>query len=104
MRDARSLDGVWQARLDPNDVGVRQGWHRADTPFDRQLRVPLPWQAADPALRRYAGVVWYRRSFEVPDDWRDREVAIRFGAVDYRATVWVNDVRLGSHEGGYTPF
>src|SRR4051794_23945111 len=95
MRDSRSLDGVWQAQLDPNDIGIQQGWQRADTPFDRQLRVPLPWQAADPTLRRYAGVVWYRRPFTVPDGWHDGEVAVHFGAVDYRVAVWLNGVEVG---------
>lgn len=104
MRDARSLDGIWQARLDPDDIGQQEGWARPDAPFDRELPVPLPWQAADPALRRYTGVVWYRRSFEVPPGWRDGTVAVRFGAVDYAARVWINGQEVGGHQGGYTPF
>jgi beta-galactosidase/beta-glucuronidase len=103
-RATASLDGIWQARLDPNDVGLAEAWADPDMPFDRELPVPLPWQAADPALRRYAGVVWYRRMFEIPPAWRDRSLALRFGAVDYGATVWVNGLKVGGHEGGYTPF
>ena len=104
MRSTRSLDGRWQARLDPEDVGLNRGWMRPDAPFDRELTVPLPWQAADPSLRRYAGAVWYRRAFRVPREWRDRSVAVRFGAVDYEARVWLNGREVGGHEGGYTPF
>ncbi len=98
------LDGAWQARLDPIDSGVAEGWFDPDVPFDRTLPVPMPWQVADPALRRYAGVVWYRRPFVMPSDWDGASIAIRFGAVDYQATVWVNGQEVGSHEGGYTPF
>jgi hypothetical protein len=104
MRDRISLDGVWQARVDPHDTGIGDGWQQPGVPFDRQLQVPLPWQAADPTLRRYAGVAWYRRELAVPNHWAGHEVAVRFGAVDYRATIWLNSVEIGRHEGGYTPF
>jgi beta-galactosidase/beta-glucuronidase len=104
VRSARSLDGIWDARLDPTDDGLAGGWFGPTAPFDRQLTVPLPWQAADPALRKYAGVVWYRRTFAVPAEWRGGAVALCFGAVDYAAAVWVNGVHVGRHEGGYTPF
>jgi hypothetical protein len=103
-RATASLDGIWQARLDPNDVGLAEAWAAPDMPFDRELPVPLPWQAADPALRRYAGVVWYRRTFDIPAGWHGGSLALRFGAVDYAATIWVNGHEVGRHEGGYTPF
>lgn len=104
LRPTLSLDGRWQARLDPNDAGLAGGWFQPDVPFDRTLPVPLPWQAADPALRQYAGVVWYRRTFEIPPGWSDGTLALHFGAVDYVADVWVNGAHVGQHEGGYTPF
>ena len=46
-------------------------------------------------------VVWYRRAFDAPEGER---LLLHFGAVDYRATVWVNGEEVGSHEGGHTPF
>ena len=48
--------------------------------------------------------VWYRRSFERPALRGGKRLLLHFGAVDYSATVWVNGVRVGAHEGGYTPF
>jgi Glycosyl hydrolases family 2, sugar binding domain/Glycosyl hydrolases family 2, TIM barrel domain/Glycosyl hydrolases family 2 len=106
MRAAQSLDGVWQARLDPADVGVDQGWSgiAAADEFVRTLTVPLAWQAADPELRTYSGVVWYRRTFQVPEGWQGQRVVARFGAVDYDARVWLNGRSVGGHTGGYTPF
>ncbi len=92
VRASLSLDGVWQARLD------------SEAEFDRMLRVPMPWQVADPALRDYTGVVWYRRLVEVPDEWRGGDVFVRFGAVDYQATVYADGRDVGGHQGGYTPF
>ena len=46
----------------------------------------------------------YQRSFEVPSAWKGKQVLLHFGAVDWKADVWVNDVKVGSHTGGYTPF
>ena len=45
---------------------------------------------------------WYEREFEVPV--KKGRVLLHFGAVDYRALVWVNGQFVGEHEGGHTPF
>lgn len=70
----------------------------------RQARAGLSWQAQFDDLRDYAGDAWYRTSIDVPKSERPRRVLLRFGAVDYTATVYVNGKRVTTHEGGYTPF
>src|SRR5262249_11150590 len=37
-------------------------------------------------------------------EWKGKRVRLNFGAVDYRADVWVNGEHCGSHEGGQTSF
>lgn len=86
-----SLDGEWEF-----GAGVTER-------FDRTINVPYCPQAslsgiADPSP---GDVVWYRRRFDAPG--ADRLI-LRFGAVDYRATVWVNGEVVARHEGGHTPF
>jgi beta-galactosidase/beta-glucuronidase len=50
-------------------------------------------------------VVWYARSFDSPlPNTDDERLLLHFGAVDYRATVWVNGTQVAWHEGGHTPF
>jgi beta-galactosidase/beta-glucuronidase len=49
-------------------------------------------------------VVWYERTFVVPSDWANQNILLHFGAVDWQTEVWVNDIKVGSHTGGYTPF
>jgi beta-galactosidase/beta-glucuronidase len=50
-------------------------------------------------------VVWYARTFSTPAPGaEDERVLLHLGAVDYRATVWVNGFQVASHEGGHTPF
>ncbi len=47
---------------------------------------------------------WYRRTVSIPENWGDRRVILKFGAVDWEATVWVNGKQVGRHESGYLPF
>jgi Glycosyl hydrolases family 2, sugar binding domain/Glycosyl hydrolases family 2, TIM barrel domain/Glycosyl hydrolases family 2 len=65
--------------------------------------VPGPWQVV-PELRTYTGTARYRRTVQIPPDWRERNIRLRFGAVDYWASVKVNGATVGEHEGGYLPF
>jgi beta-galactosidase/beta-glucuronidase len=46
----------------------------------------------------------YRRTFAVPQAWRGRRILLRFGAVDWRATVFVDGREIAAHEGGYAHF
>ncbi len=45
---------------------------------------------------------WYEREFDLP--MSEGRVLLHFGAVDYRARVWVNEQFMVEHEGGHTPF
>lgn len=48
--------------------------------------------------------LWYHRDFTIPASWKGKRVMLNFGAVDWQADVYVNDVHIGSHKGGYTAF
>lgn len=70
--------------------------------YDRTILVPFCPESKLSQIGEAPGdVVWYRRTFEAP---RADRLHVHFGAVDYRATVWVNDVEVARHEGGHTPF
>ena len=85
-----SLDGEWEFGAGRDPV------------FDRRINVPFcPESALSGIGERVGDVVWYRRTFDAP---RGERLHLHFGAVDYRATVWVNDVEVARHEGGHTPF
>ena len=70
--------------------------------FDRRINVPFCPESKLSGIAALPGdTVWYRRPFDAP---AGDCVLLHFGAVDYRATVWVNDVEVARHEGGHTPF
>lgn len=54
--------------------------------------------------RNYQGVCWYQRTFSVRPEWRDRIVYLKFQGAMQVADVWLNDVHLTTHYGGYLPF
>jgi beta-glucuronidase len=75
-------------------------------PESRPMAVPASFNdiAADAAVRDYFGDVWYQTTVWVPRGWQGRRIVLHFESATHRATVWVNDVEVMSHEGGYTPF
>lgn len=96
------LDGDWRLVLDPDDAGKNEAWFSGNAPVGGlAVRVPSVWDLWAPD---YDGVGWYFREFELDSQWEDRYIELRFEAADYYAEVWLNGVRLGGHEGGYTPF
>jgi hypothetical protein len=103
-----NLNGPWQFRFDPGDVGVKQRWFESDAEgFDRTIIVPFGWESPLSVIEdtKYKGVGWYRRTVQIPEDFPGSDhVWLHFDAVDYRADVWVNGRYLATHEGGYTPF
>jgi beta-galactosidase/beta-glucuronidase len=48
--------------------------------------------------------LWYHRLFTIPAEWKNKKILLHFGAVDWKADIWVNGIKAGSHTGGYTPF
>ena len=100
------LCGEWQFAYDDADEGLRDGWFERDHVLPGRITVPYPPESrrsgvADTGFHR---VLWYRREVDVVAPPTNGRVLLRFGAVDYRATVWVNGRFVGAHEGGQTPF
>lgn len=102
-----SLNGEWDFSYDDEGVGEEEVWYLADAPaFTRTIQVPFAFQSKlsgieDPSFH---DVVWYRRTFEIPENWNGKRIVLHFGAVDYLAKVWVNGQLVATHEGGHTPF
>ncbi|WP_019586227.1 glycoside hydrolase family 2 protein [Deinococcus apachensis] len=100
------LCGVWAFAHDDGDRGLEERWFEREDVFDQSITVPFPPESQASGLRAtgYHPVVWYRRTVEVSPQDRTGRVLLHFGAVDYRAQVWVNGRLVAEHEGGHTPF
>jgi beta-galactosidase/beta-glucuronidase len=108
-----NLNGEWSFAFDDPDAGLANGWQNTDfatlrsndSPFERKITIPYCYQSKLSGIGETAfhDVVWYARTFEHAPAG-DERLLLHFGAVDYRATVWVNGMQVASHEGGHTPF
>ena len=101
-REWTSLNGTWDFAADDAEE-----WHEpAAVRWNAKILVPYSPEtlASGVAREGFFHCVWYRRTFQRPQTAPDDRVLLHFGAVDYAADVWVNGVRVCSHQGGYTPF
>ncbi len=103
--DWLNLNGLWEFEMDPGRSGEERGLH-CDETYTRTITVPFPPESELSGIghKDFMPCVWYRRSFQVPEEWDDKRVLLHCGAVDYEATVWINGQSVGSHRGGYSPF
>jgi len=103
FRQSINLLGFWDFRFDPDGKGEQFGWDEGFT-GGRPIAVPASWNDQFEDWRDYLGPAWYQTRFDLPWGWKERQVHLRFGSVNYFAEVWLNGTRLGQHEGGHLPF
>jgi beta-galactosidase/beta-glucuronidase len=100
------LTGPWSFAFDDDDEGLDAGWMNRTDVFDAMITVPFPPESRASGIGRTEphSVLWYRRTFSVDDRDRAGRLLLWFGAVDYRAEVWVNGHSVARHEGGHSSF
>ncbi|MEQ8820014.1 MAG: alpha-amylase family glycosyl hydrolase [Sumerlaeia bacterium] len=94
------LTGTWTYREDPEEIGEEQGWQKpgADTADWGEAEVPGD-------IGDYDGVVWYRKTVDVPGDVAsDPEARLFFGQVDDITELYLNGEKVYRHPFWNTPF
>lgn len=131
LRDGMTLNGRWHYlvdvyetgyynyRMEPHDGTENPGssayflnkkpknkTDRVEYDFDAAptMVVPGDWNSQKENLFYYEGTVWYKKSFDVENYDNSKRYYIHFEAVNYRADVYLNGKKLGTHFGGFTPF
>jgi beta-glucuronidase len=103
FRDKLDLSGLWDFQADPDQTGESQGWQRG-LEEARPIAVPGSWNEQYEDLYHYLGLAWYAKSTFIPPSWKGRHIFLRVGSACYFCTVYVNGIKIGSHEGGHLPF
>ena len=96
----QNLNGLWNYAITSKD-----GKQPVD--YEGKILVPFCIESSLSGVQKTVGAdkaLWYQREFSVPKGWKGQRVLLHFGAVDWRADVWVNGIKVGSHTGGYAPF
>ena len=95
-----NLNGLWNYAITPFNTAK-------PSTFEGQILVPFAIESALSGVQKTlkpTDILWYERTFTVPAKWASQSVMLNFGAVDWSADVYVNDILVGSHTGGFTPF
>jgi len=95
-------NGLWQYAIVPDAQK-----ETVPATFDGNILVPFAVESALSGVGKTVGkdsVLWYKRTITLPDTYKNKNVLLHFGAVDWLTDVFVNGKLVGSHKGGYDPF
>jgi beta-galactosidase/beta-glucuronidase len=98
--DWSNLNGLWEYAILP--VGSTE-----PTNYDGKILVPFAVESSLSGVQKELGSkneLWYKRTFNIPSNWKGKSILLHFGAVDWKTEVFINDVKVGTHVGGYAPF
>ena len=96
----KNLNGLWDyAILKTNEIQPKRYQGKILVPFSFESPLSGVGKNIDPEDK-----MWYRKNFELPKNWSGKDVVIHFEAVDYTCAVWVNDILVGTHKGGFDRF
>jgi len=95
-----NLNGLW-------DYAIRPIQPNSKVLSEGKILVPYPIESALSGVKKSLlpdQELLYKRNIQKPQLQTGERVWLHFGAVDWKATVYLNSIEVGSHEGGYTNF
>ena len=95
-----NLNGVWSYSITgKEDLKPEK--------LEGKILVPFPLESSLSGVMKYLTqdqVIWYEKEITIPKDWNDKKILLHFGGVDWKTKVYINNIKVGEHEGGYTSF
>ena len=105
-RELVNLDGLYRFKVDFDRAGHREEWFKAPLETPLEMGVPASYNDVfpDKAIRDHVGYVWYQRDVRVPRGWAGERIHLRLDSATHEGMVWVDNVLVAEHTGGYMPF
>lgn len=98
---------LWTNLNGQYDCTINDDFENIPEKFDMKITVPFSVETplSGVSKKLYPGeILWYRRYFELDEEYEGKRVLLHFGAVDWECKVYVNGQMVGGHTGGYIPF
>lgn len=96
----KNLNGLWNYSIQPSGQSM-------PTKYDGKILVPFAVESSLSGVMKTVGAekeLWYETTFTLDNQWKNKDIILHFGAVDWKTEVWLNDIKIGTHTGGYTSF
>jgi hypothetical protein len=91
-----NLNGYWDFTFDSTRT--------VPSRFANKILVPFPWGSALSEVKDEADVAWYHKEIKIPATWTGKRIFLNIGASDWETSIYLDGVKIGNHQGGYTPF
>ncbi len=91
-----NLNGYWDFTFDSTLT--------VPSRFAKKILVPFPWGSALSEVKDEADVAWYHKEIKIPATWTGKRIFLNIGASDWETSIYLDGVKIGNHQGGYTPF
>ena len=99
-KDWINLNGPWL-------YSVTGKWSNKPKNADGIILIPFPLESSLSGIMRKISdeqIIWYEKDIEIPQNWSDKNIILNFGGVDWKCFIYINDIKVGDHSGGYTSF
>jgi hypothetical protein len=96
----QNLNGLW-------DYVILPRGQAAPGQYEGKILVPFAAESSLSGVQKAVGgqnELWYHRTFTIPASWKNKKVLLNFGAVDWKADIWINNIKAGSHTEDIPPF
>ena len=100
-----NLNGQWDFEIDNDCIGVEKQYFLRES-FNRKISVPFCPESvlSGVGVTDFMNCVWYRKDLDIPSSFKNKNIILHFGAVDYKSLIYINGVLAKTHVGGYSSF
>lgn len=100
-----NLNGEWTFTFDFSGSGLEREFFKTKG-FDQKITVPFCPESklSGVEFKDFINNMWYHRHVSIPKDWDGKKILLNFGAVYYKAEVFIDGTFAGRHIGGSSSF
>ncbi len=85
----------WQKDIKTIDPGTNENWSRPQLDDSAWKTIDLPSLFENSKIGNFDGIVWYRRTIDIPDDLAGKDMTVSLGKIDDHDRTFFNDTKIG---------